>query len=106
LVRGGDEVAPGQHKLRIGSRVRNVVIPLEDPEFKREFEKTQQGITVRAAPLPLHCLSELRWVERFTFRNLGQGGVEPVQDRVLQQAWQDESTGAIVWKDVPVEKES
>jgi hypothetical protein len=47
----------------------------------------------------------LRWVERFTFRDLKQGGVEPVQDRVLQQAWQDQSTRAITWRDVPVEKE-
>jgi hypothetical protein len=75
----GDEIAPGLHSLCIGSQVRSVAIPPD----------VQATVTPR-----------LRWVERFTFRNLKQGGVEPVQDRVLQQAWQDQSTGAVVWKDV------
>jgi len=71
----------------------------------------------------LTCAPRLRWVERdgiVGVKALGSnyvpGGLlpEPPREyanvlgliRVLQQAWHDQSTGAIVWKDVPVEKES
>ena len=55
----------------------------------------------------LTCTPRLRWVERGAYSSVvALANVHGMSTgRVLQQAWQDQSTGSIVWKDVPVEKE-
>jgi hypothetical protein len=62
------------------------------------MNKTETPTYNTAEHVVLRPMFRLRWVER--------GG--PWPDKivpVLQQAWQDDSTRAITWRDVPVEQE-